>query len=477
MNCKMAFLVMLFLYFANSIQAQCTSCSITISTNSSSAITIDGDNQKVCIIGGTYTGTITLNGSGNSICIDSAGTIDVGASLELNGSDITVDNEGTVNLTNLTLIDNATYNNRGNTNISNSLTLSSNSTYNQISSTTTVSNQIIIDVSASLLVSGGAFQQTNPSVSNNANGTISISNNATFEIAGNLTNNGTLNISDSRLNIGGSFTNNSSGTVNLNGILEVTGNAINNGLIQVSGSSCSQLSVNNLTNNASGVISGTSTANIDICNTGTFTNFGTSNNIEPIPCNCNVQLAIHLLEFSVSLAPDNQNIVLKWIATSDEAEDVFYIEKSTDGLRFSELALMPAIQSPEPYLYTFNDNEISNNGDVYYRLRLEEGNGKISYSKIKAINITHQRAEYIIFPNPAIDKIHIRLINVENQEEILVNIYDALGQKIESSLISSKKDNEISLEKLPKGIYFVECLDLSGKNVFEHKREKIILTN
>lgn len=446
------------------LQAQCTSCNITISSNSSSSQTLNGSNQRICITGGTYTGSITLNGSGNRICIGSSAVVGTGATFILNGSNIVVDNYGSVTIANLSLNTNGTYNNHGTTNITGALNLNGNpSRYNQIAGTTTLTNGFNVNTNAVLNVSGGMFRQTNTSATSNNNslGTINVSNYATLDLAGNFTNNATVNVQQGTVKVGGNFTNNSGANFNLNnGLLQVYGSATNNGTIQTNGAGCSKMQISgSLTNNGSGVINGTSGANIDVCVSGSITNFGSVGN-QQTACSCSVTLPLLLLSFQGEYKPSQKAINITWVATSDAEGELFVVQKSFDGGQFEDFVKQDARLSTTPVTYTVTDNTIQTESRyIYYRLKMLEKGGKTSYSPIIAINI-EQDFQINVFPNPSQDGIFWIRPHTSTKQASL-KVYDVVGKLILQQRFDSFQDAvvKIDLTGQSNGIYMLVWQD------------------
>lgn len=473
---KFLYLIILICFSFQKVYAQCSTCDFTISTSTNANQTLNANSQTICITGGVFTGNITLNGTGNKICIGAAGTIGTGGSLTLNGTNITVDNYGIVTIPSLSINNNSIYNNRGTTTITGVLNINSNGiTYNQISGRTNVGN-FNVNSSANLNISGGVFRQTDASgtANNNSLGTINITNDATLDIAGNFTNNSTVNSNRGIVKIGGNFTNNSGANYNLNnGILNVGGSVTNNGNITTSGSSCSKMSVTgNITNNGGANIQGTGSAAIDICRSGSFTNFGSVANTQPSACSCNPPLPITLLYFEVNYDKNIDKVLIKWAALTDEDNSYFVVEKSLNGIDFQSIGQINAIKSIDLQLYSLKDENIEN-GYVYYRLKNVEPLRSF-YSDIKAIRVQNKKFDVNIYPNPAKDYFSIHLKNKNNYLTIHIDILNIEGKKIINfDDLYFTENNKFDISFLPKGIYIVEITAFSETNK-DIIRKKII---
>lgn len=58
----------------------------------------------------------------------------------------------------------------------------------------------------------------------------------------------------------------------------------------------------------------------------------------------------------------------------------------------------------------------------------------------------------IIYPNPAMDKIYIKNINLPNIE---ISIYNLNGEKVQTAIIKSENE-AISIDSLGSGVYFIK---------------------
>ena len=94
----------------------------------------------------------------------------------------------------------------------------------------------------------------------------------------------------------------------------------------------------------------------------------------------------------------NKKVKLIWQTTNEINLNHFEIEKSTDGLNFVEIGETASRNNLNFNEYTFEDN-LFETRTVYYRLKMLDDNGKMSYSQI--ISIREENANRLnIHPNP-----------------------------------------------------------------------------
>lgn len=176
----------------------------------------------------------------------------------------------------------------------------------------------------------------------------------------------------------------------------------------------------------------------------------------PLPANCNFAgagpLPIHLVSFSGKLNTD-KTATLQWKMDAEEGVDHYILEKSTDGVAFTELGLAFPGGANEG-LYSINDPSL-NNGINYYRVKIEKGNSGFIYSAIVALSL-RSNLSITIFPNPVNDVVTIQQMgSFRNTTAQLLDSRGYLVQKIQISGPSYK----LNMSSLSKGIYFLKTDD------------------
>jgi len=179
-------------------------------------------------------------------------------------------------------------------------------------------------------------------------------------------------------------------------------------------------------------------------------------------------LPVELVSFTAT-AMDAYN-ELSWSTASEVNNDHFEIEKSTDGNSFSRTGIVAgAGNSTATHSYQFNDPEIKA-GTVYYRLRQVDFDGTATPSGVVAVKREKSDLPFaVIFPNPVSDVLMI-LINKENEQSSLLEIFDVFGNKIFGKTLSQNVNQEsIDLKSfnLAPGFYQVNISD--GSHFFNGK--------
>lgn len=240
-GCSATQLVVVTVYATGS----CSGCTIFVSTNNSSNYTVSSG-QKLCITStGTVTGTITLNGG--TIC--NQGTFTPGT---FNYTTGVFDNYG-----------NAT---TGSISLTNSATLT-----NYSGGTLTISGTLSMNNSAASFINHGTATITGAQTK--SGGTITNDGSLTFnsstgQSGGTYTNSGTISCTDLTIN-GGTFDNNTPGSISVNG------NFVNSGT--ASGNSGTITCTGNFSNSGTFNLNGGFISSVDFTNNGTIHGPGTGN--------------------------------------------------------------------------------------------------------------------------------------------------------------------------------------------------------
>ena len=123
----------------------------------------------------------------------------------------------------------------------------------------------------------------------------------------------------------------------------------------------------------------------------------------------NKALGVHLLNFTATKQP--ASVPIAWKTENEENYTNFTVQRSTDGgVTFDVLGGFASNSQGD---YTFVDKNPVNTVDIY-RLKIEDLNGDITYSK--AITVIYDPSKVVavstkinIFPNPAVGMVHVAI--------------------------------------------------------------------
>jgi len=143
------------------------------------------------------------------------------------------------------------------------------------------------------------------------------------------------------------------------------------------------------------------------------------------------------------------------------------IEKSYDGIRFSELGALPSSSNwMGKHSYTDAQPFAGNN---YYRLKIVNNDGSFDYSNIILLKNDAKRLVYI-YPNPVKDLLTINITSL-NAGRYNCLLYDISGKLLSSSVHQVAEGAQtiaVPFSRIASGVYVVKVIDENG-NVITRK--------
>lgn len=136
-------------------------------------------------------------------------------------------------------------------------------------------------------------------------------------------------------------------------------------------------------------------------------------------------LPVELVSFSAEPTED-KTVALNWVTAVEIQNDHFTIERSPNGVDFSEVTRVEGKGNSSETSY-YNALDLSpNNGTNYYRLKQTDFNGEFTYSDIVSVNFGEVTVEptVSVYPNPT-----------NGNEAVTVNISNASAELTEIKMI------------------------------------------
>ncbi len=162
----------------------------------------------------------------------------------------------------------------------------------------------------------------------------------------------------------------------------------------------------------------------------------------------------------ISAVADNNVVTVNWKTTDEHDVNFYQIEHSTNANTFSNAGILNA-KGNGNFNYTYADDISAITGNaIYYRIKVTNKNGTISYSQI--IKITLGRTVKIsITPNPFSNFLNIEF-TAAKKNNATIAIYNASGQKKYTSSLPIQKGTSIftinQFGALPKGVYVISII-------------------
>lgn len=273
------------------------------------------------------------------------------------------------------------------------------------------------------------------------------------------------------LHIHGDLIVNNNITISVTGVLIIDGDVIMNNGSSLSVTSGSFSVGGNFTGGNNTSISLTLPGTLDVAgdlNVGTGSTLG-GNGILSVGGACagpictDSQLPVTLIFFNVSVT--NGLVVLNWATASELNFDYFSVEKSVDGILFSEIGRVQGHGTTSiQHSYTFADNNATI-GKLYYRLKSVDFDGYSEYFSIEKVEYSDQKS-FMIYPNPVTgDRLNLRM-NFRSDQLVIIQATDITGSQVLKYVTSPINEFFIPISLRPGAYVF----SIKSGNHAESKR-------
>lgn len=152
-------------------------------------------------------------------------------------------------------------------------------------------------------------------------------------------------------------------------------------------------------------------------------------------------------------------VKLEWTSENEVNADLIVVERSKDGISWSELAEQKAQGTTNVATSSSVVDNTPYIGNNYYRLKEIDLDGSVYYSPVIVVNFSSSSSSISLFPDPTSGEILLA-----GNKLTSVSIYSMAGQNV-TSLIKMGKANPdrwtLDLSALPKGLYVIKANGLS----------------
>ena len=197
-------------------------------------------------------------------------------------------------------------------------------------------------------------------------------------------------------------------------------------------------------------------------------NNGGFNNITSLP--------VELISFNATKAANNKDVKVSWKTASEWDVDRFEIEVARSNSDYARniYAKLGEVKSDgntsSERQYVYNDIENGKVGVRYYRLKIIDIDGHVSYSAIRPVVFTDD-VVWQVFPNPS-DGAYSLICQANAGEKVAIHVYDAAGKLVyHSSTVASGFMQRINIDLrsgiFGKGLYLLRAGTSSGSKSFK----------
>ena len=163
------------------------------------------------------------------------------------------------------------------------------------------------------------------------------------------------------------------------------------------------------------------------------TDFNGTNGLNPaaslIEVN-NVILPLTLINFSA--ITNSGNVALAWTVEKEYDIEKYEIERSNNGINFSTIGFVAAVNSESAHHYFFTDAQPAG-GKNYYRIKIHERYTAPHYTPIKVVTVDDNGAFTVkLLPNPATSKSQV-YIKLSAKSNVQVKVYNLHGHLVKQA--------------------------------------------
>lgn len=178
--------------------------------------------------------------------------------------------------------------------------------------------------------------------------------------------------------------------------------------------------------------------------------------LEATPGSSNLSsLPISLVNFEATSIEEQQAIHLKWATASEENNEYFSIQHSTDGITFREVGTQDGLGNASVVnTYDFMHKNLGT-GTHYYRLQQMDFDGTYEYTNVVTATLRSNGFAISVFPNPTVDNVNI-LPEKPFSKNAYFQLLNIQGQIVqEYSLPEDALSFELEMNDFAKGVYYI----------------------
>jgi len=173
-----------------------------------------------------------------------------------------------------------------------------------------------------------------------------------------------------------------------------------------------------------------------------------------------VPLPVKLISFD-AIQKEINRVELTWVTVSEINLSHFVVERSIDGINFSDAGMILANGSADVKTYYNLTDNISSiqSGSIYYRLRSVDIDGKYIHSDVRIIRLSKQKEGFIsilTYPNPASNQIYVTIPASWQNKKVVYELINALGHLSQKKEMKNSNQTEtLNISQLTPGFYII----------------------
>ena len=158
----------------------------------------------------------------------------------------------------------------------------------------------------------------------------------------------------------------------------------------------------------------------------------------------------------------DKQVMLNWATTQERNVSHFVIEKSNNGVDYSEAALIFSEGNSKILKsYTHKDPLSGNNPVLYYRLRIVDLAGTESYSQVRMIRTSTRvkgQLELMTYPNPVASELRITIPESWQNKQVTFELYNGMGRLLKQVSNKNASQTEVfNMRTATNGTYLIKA--------------------
>jgi hypothetical protein len=181
------------------------------------------------------------------------------------------------------------------------------------------------------------------------------------------------------------------------------------------------------------------------------------NNCARVPVTATVSCAapVELISFTAKVQSSNM-VNINWSTANETDAGYFVIERSFDGIHFTEIKKIPAHGNSNTLSNYSYPDMVNQGGSIYYKLVQYDTDGTPHSSQVVSVKVN--RNDLVVYPNPTKGSFNISFDGTLN-DDVMIEVINPLGQIIHSESVSKnseKLNKDFDLSSASSGVYFVK---------------------
>lgn len=157
-----------------------------------------------------------------------------------------------------------------------------------------------------------------------------------------------------------------------------------------------------------------------------------------------------------------KNVVVSWQAAGSNNLLSYNVQRSTDGITFTNIGKKPGFTSNSLHSYDFTDVNAADlsSTTLYYRVQTVTAEGTSDISQAAWVKLLSSASVLRLWPSPVDNVLHLQLNNGSAQGKVVV--YNVAGKPIMNAFVGNSGQTDLAVSQLSAGEYFITIFTNKG---------------